>query len=84
MTHTQEFTVHLVCSPGGLPPGAAGGRLYNDQPSYDNYDKGGANVSPPYDNFKTPNFIGFEAPPYDNKENVQQASGDGKYNVHNN
>ena len=56
-----------------LPPGAAGGHLNNDRPMYDNKQ----NSNPAYDNYKTPQLLGFEAIVYDNKENLQQANGQG-------
>ena len=59
-----------------LPPGAAGGHLSNDRAMYDN--KQNSDINPAYDNYKTPpQLLGFEGILYDNKENVQQANGQG-------
>ena len=58
-----------------LPPGAAGGHLKNDRAMYDN--KHNSDINPAYDNYKTPQCLGFEGILYDNKENVQQVNGQG-------
>ena len=60
--------------------GAVGGHAYDERASYDSV-KHGSDFSPFYDNSKSPIFMGFESPTYDNRANLQKqkTNGQGKF-----